>query len=77
MGDIDTLSAFSFSFAITLVCLFYVFSWVQNFGRDGLDILLRILNEIYDHDRTSDTDSKMKHEIIRCLKAFMNNKVRA
>ena len=53
-----------------------IYSWVQNFGREGLDVLLRILNEIYDHDRTSETDSKMKHEIIRCLKAFMNNKVR-
>lgn len=51
------------------------FSWVQNFGRDGLNILLGILNELYDHDRNSETDSKIKHEIIRCLKAFMNNKV--
>merc|ERR1712212_1436041 len=49
-------------------------SWVQNFGRDGLDILLRILNECYDYERNSETENKMKHEIIRCLKAFMNNK---
>jgi len=48
-------------------------SWVQNFGREGLDILLRILNNCYDHGKNSDVENKMKHEIIRCLKAFMNN----
>lgn len=49
-------------------------SWVQNFGAEGLNILLRILNDQYDNNRESQTDQKIKHEIIRCLKAFMNNK---
>ena len=53
----------------------FVFSWVQNFGREGLNILLRILNDFYDQNRSSEVDNKIKHEIIRCLKAFMNNKV--
>uniref|UniRef100_H2Z891 Diaphanous related formin 1 n=1 Tax=Ciona savignyi TaxID=51511 RepID=H2Z891_CIOSA len=49
-------------------------SWVQNFGREGLDILLRILNDCYDNNYTSDIHNKIKLEIIRCLKAFMNNR---
>jgi len=49
-------------------------SWVQNFGREGLDILLRILNDCYDHERNGEVENRMKHEIIRCLKAFMNNR---
>ena len=48
---------------------------MKNFGREGLDILLRILNESYDHNRHGEVDNKIRHEIIRCLKAFMNDKV--
>ena len=54
---------------------FSLFSWLQNFGREGLNILLKILNDFYDHDRNTEVDKRIKHEIIRCLKAFMNNKV--
>ncbi|KAM6224258.1 protein diaphanous homolog 1-like [Rhynchocyon petersi] len=51
-------------------------SWVQTFGAEGLASLLDILKRL--HDEKEDTaggyDSRNKHEIIRCLKAFMNNK---
>jgi len=49
-------------------------SWVQNFGREGLDLLLRIFNDSYDFGKRDGINSKIKHEIIRCLKAFMNNR---
>uniref|UniRef100_A0A3B3I9L9 Diaphanous related formin 1 n=1 Tax=Oryzias latipes TaxID=8090 RepID=A0A3B3I9L9_ORYLA len=47
-------------------------SWVQNFGNEGLALLLNILRKLQD-----DKDENLfdcDHEIIRCLKAFMNNK---
>ncbi|XP_040310458.1 protein diaphanous homolog 1 isoform X5 [Herpailurus yagouaroundi] len=51
-------------------------SWVQTFGAEGLTSLLDILKRL--HDEKEETaggyDSRNKHEIIRCLKAFMNNK---
>uniref|UniRef100_A0A8D0HFY2 Diaphanous related formin 1 n=1 Tax=Sphenodon punctatus TaxID=8508 RepID=A0A8D0HFY2_SPHPU len=51
-------------------------SWVQNFGAEGLTSLLDILKGLHDEkDETSSPyDTRNKHEIIRCLKAFMNNK---
>ncbi|KAF0878641.1 DIAP1 protein, partial [Crocuta crocuta] len=51
-------------------------SWVQTFGAEGLTSLLDILKRL--HDEKEETpggyDNRNKHEIIRCLKAFMNNK---
>ncbi|CAJ0935843.1 unnamed protein product [Ranitomeya imitator] len=47
-------------------------SWVQNFGAEGLACLLDILRRLQD-EPTFPRDSKSEHEIIRCLKAFMNN----
>ncbi|XP_069825339.1 protein diaphanous homolog 1 isoform X2 [Dendropsophus ebraccatus] len=47
-------------------------SWVQNFGSEGLACLLDILRRLQD-DQIGPRDSKSEHEIIRCLKAFMNN----
>ncbi|XP_074169790.1 protein diaphanous homolog 1 [Rhinolophus sinicus] len=51
-------------------------SWVQTFGAEGLASLLDILKRL--HDEKEETpgsyDCRNKHEIIRCLKAFMNNK---
>lgn len=51
-------------------------SWVQTFGAEGLASLLDILKRL--HDEKEETpgsyDSRNQHEIIRCLKAFMNNK---
>ncbi|XP_067423046.1 protein diaphanous homolog 1 isoform X1 [Emydura macquarii macquarii] len=51
-------------------------SWVQNFGAEGLNCLLDILKRLHDEkdEAPSPYDSRSKHEIIRCLKAFMNNK---
>uniref|UniRef100_A0A5F8G7E3 Diaphanous related formin 1 n=1 Tax=Monodelphis domestica TaxID=13616 RepID=A0A5F8G7E3_MONDO len=51
-------------------------SWVQTFGAEGLASLLDILKRLHDEREESagSYDSRNKHEIIRCLKAFMNNK---
>ncbi|XP_015266616.1 PREDICTED: protein diaphanous homolog 1 [Gekko japonicus] len=51
-------------------------SWVQNFGVEGLNCLLDILKGLHDEKEevSSHYDTRIKHEVIRCLKAFMNNK---
>nr|XP_044636591.1 protein diaphanous homolog 1 isoform X1 [Equus asinus] len=51
-------------------------SWVQTFGAEGLASLLDILKRLHDEKEeiAGSYDSRNKHEIIRCLKAFMNNK---
>ncbi|XP_029367824.1 protein diaphanous homolog 1 isoform X1 [Echeneis naucrates] len=50
-------------------------SWVQNFGDEGLALLLNLLRRLQEEkvDYLM-TGVKCQHEIIRCLKAFMNNK---
>ncbi|KAI4819139.1 hypothetical protein KUCAC02_004416 [Chaenocephalus aceratus] len=49
-------------------------SWVQNFG-EGLALLLNLLRKLQDDkEECSHIGVKCQHEIIRCLKAFMNNK---
>uniref|UniRef100_A0A8C9XF32 Diaphanous related formin 1 n=1 Tax=Sander lucioperca TaxID=283035 RepID=A0A8C9XF32_SANLU len=50
-------------------------SWVQNFGDEGLALLLNLLKRLQE-DKDEMMGVKCQHEIIRCLKAFMNNKVR-
>ncbi|MBZ3885475.1 Protein diaphanous-like protein 1 [Sciurus carolinensis] len=52
-------------------------SWVQTFGAEGLASLLDILKRLHDEkeENSGSYDSRNQHEIIRCLKAFMNNKV--
>ncbi|KAM8971907.1 protein diaphanous homolog 1 [Pelodytes ibericus] len=47
-------------------------SWVQNFGAEGLSCLLEILRRLQEEPPIS-RDTRSQHEIIRCLKAFMNN----
>ncbi|XP_071382511.1 protein diaphanous homolog 1-like [Centroberyx affinis] len=50
-------------------------SWVQNFGNEGLALLLTLLRRLQDErDEYPNMGVKCQHEIIRCLKAFMNNK---
>ncbi|KAM8733592.1 protein diaphanous homolog 1 [Acanthopagrus schlegelii] len=50
-------------------------SWVQNFGDEGLALLLNLLRRLQeDKDEYPMVGVKCQHEIIRCLKAFMNNK---
>uniref|UniRef100_A0A8C2ETM9 Diaphanous related formin 1 n=1 Tax=Cyprinus carpio TaxID=7962 RepID=A0A8C2ETM9_CYPCA len=55
-------------------------SWVQTFGAEGLALLLTFLKKLQDEKEeplNAGIGVKCQHEIIRCLKAFMNNKVRA
>ncbi|KAM9496057.1 protein diaphanous homolog 1 isoform 2-T2 [Clarias gariepinus] len=52
-------------------------SWVQTFGEEGLNLLLAFLKKLQDEkdeNPSSGVGVKCQHEIIRCLKAFMNNK---
>ncbi|CDQ98932.1 unnamed protein product [Oncorhynchus mykiss] len=50
-------------------------SWVQNFGDEGLALLLNIMRKIQEEkDEYPNMGVKCQHEIVRCLKAFMNNK---
>ncbi|MCI4381634.1 hypothetical protein PGIGA_G00254250 [Pangasianodon gigas] len=52
-------------------------SWVQTFGEEGLLLLLTFLKKLQDEKEeypNSGVGVKCQHEIIRCLKAFMNNK---
>ncbi|XP_054647011.1 protein diaphanous homolog 1-like isoform X2 [Dunckerocampus dactyliophorus] len=50
-------------------------SWVQNFGDEGLALLLNLLRRLQEEkDDYSMMGVKCQHEIIRCLKSFMNNK---
>ncbi|XP_060759615.1 protein diaphanous homolog 1 [Neoarius graeffei] len=52
-------------------------SWVQAFGEEGLILLLTFLKKLQDEREeypNSGVGVKCQHEIIRCLKAFMNNK---
>uniref|UniRef100_A0A4W6EGJ1 Diaphanous related formin 1 n=1 Tax=Lates calcarifer TaxID=8187 RepID=A0A4W6EGJ1_LATCA len=48
-------------------------SWVQNFGDEGLALLLSLLRRLQE-EKDEMMGVKCQHEIIRCLKAFMNNK---
>nr|XP_032832995.1 protein diaphanous homolog 2-like isoform X2 [Petromyzon marinus] len=49
-------------------------SWVENFGKEGCGLLLTSLKTLQDSNRSDAICKKNQHEIIRCLKAFMNNK---
>uniref|UniRef100_A0A8C3U1E5 Diaphanous related formin 3 n=1 Tax=Catharus ustulatus TaxID=91951 RepID=A0A8C3U1E5_CATUS len=42
-------------------------SWVENFGREGLGLLLDVLERLVE-------TKKSQHKVIQCLRAFMNNK---
>ncbi|XP_019740194.1 protein diaphanous homolog 3 isoform X2 [Hippocampus comes] len=49
-------------------------SWVQNFGHEGLGLLLDILERLLAKKQQERIDKKNQHKVIQCLKAFMNNK---
>ncbi|XP_061862285.1 protein diaphanous homolog 2 isoform X3 [Colius striatus] len=49
-------------------------SWVNNFGHEGLGLLLDILERLLDKKQQESIDKKNQHKLIQCLKAFMNNK---
>ncbi|XP_043913564.1 protein diaphanous homolog 2 isoform X2 [Protopterus annectens] len=48
-------------------------SWVNNFGHEGLGLLLDILEKLLDK-KQQEIDKRNQHKLIQCLKAFMNNK---
>uniref|UniRef100_UPI00359027B3 protein diaphanous homolog 1-like n=1 Tax=Myxine glutinosa TaxID=7769 RepID=UPI00359027B3 len=49
-------------------------SWVKVFGDDGLNLLLGLLQDLQETNNPDQLHSKLQLEILRCLKAFMNNK---
>ncbi|XP_068106081.1 protein diaphanous homolog 2 isoform X2 [Hyperolius riggenbachi] len=49
-------------------------SWVNNFGHEGLGLLLDVLERLLDKKQQESIDKKNEHKLIQCLKAFMNNK---
>ncbi|XP_061786556.2 protein diaphanous homolog 1 isoform X1 [Nerophis lumbriciformis] len=49
-------------------------SWVQTFGAEGLALLLNRLRRLQEEKDDDSMGVKCQHEIIRCLKSFMNNK---
>ncbi|XP_051791304.1 protein diaphanous homolog 2 isoform X3 [Erpetoichthys calabaricus] len=49
-------------------------SWVNNFGHEGLGLLLDILERLLDKKQQEPIDKRNQHKLIQCLKAFMNNK---
>ncbi|XP_074962790.1 protein diaphanous homolog 2 isoform X6 [Phalacrocorax aristotelis] len=49
-------------------------SWVNNFGNEGLGLLLDELEKLLDKKQQESIDKKNQHKLIQCLRAFMNNK---
>ncbi|XP_035315214.1 protein diaphanous homolog 2 isoform X3 [Cricetulus griseus] len=49
-------------------------SWVNNFGHEGLGLLLDALEKLLDKKQQENIDKKNQYKLIQCLKAFMNNK---
>ncbi|XP_077001556.1 protein diaphanous homolog 2 isoform X4 [Tamandua tetradactyla] len=49
-------------------------SWVNNFGHEGLGLLLDVLEKLLDKKQQENIDKKSQYKLIQCLKAFMNNK---
>ncbi|XP_053437151.1 protein diaphanous homolog 2 isoform X2 [Nycticebus coucang] len=49
-------------------------SWVNNFGHEGLGLLLDELEKLLDKKQQEYIDKKNQYKLIQCLKAFMNNK---
>lgn len=47
-------------------------SWIQEFGEEGLQCLLKHLRDSC--SKRGNIDKRIQHECVRCLKAFMNNK---
>ncbi|XP_035983252.1 protein diaphanous homolog 2 isoform X4 [Fundulus heteroclitus] len=49
-------------------------SWVNNFGHEGLGLLLEHLEKLLDKKQQENIDKRNQYKLIQCLKAFMNNK---
>ncbi|NWQ75770.1 DIAP3 protein, partial [Columbina picui] len=49
-------------------------SWVENFGREGLGLLLDVLERLVETKNQDKIVKRSQHKVIQCLRAFMNNK---
>uniref|UniRef100_A0A8B9E9I0 Diaphanous related formin 3 n=1 Tax=Anser cygnoides TaxID=8845 RepID=A0A8B9E9I0_ANSCY len=49
-------------------------SWVENFGREGLGLLLDVLERLVETKHQDKVVKRSQHKVIQCLRAFMNNK---
>ncbi|XP_077200239.1 protein diaphanous homolog 3 isoform X2 [Paroedura picta] len=49
-------------------------SWVENFGDEGLGLLLDVLERLVEAKQQDNILKKVQHKIVQCMKAFMNNK---
>ncbi|XP_075584033.1 protein diaphanous homolog 3 [Pelecanus crispus] len=49
-------------------------SWVENFGREGLGLLLDVLERLVETKNQDKIVKRNQHKVIQCLRAFMNNK---
>uniref|UniRef100_A0A8C3M4P5 Diaphanous related formin 3 n=1 Tax=Chrysolophus pictus TaxID=9089 RepID=A0A8C3M4P5_CHRPC len=49
-------------------------SWVENFGREGLGLLLDVLERLVETKHQDKAVKRSQHKVIQCLRAFMNNK---
>ncbi|XP_068015007.1 protein diaphanous homolog 3 isoform X2 [Melanerpes formicivorus] len=49
-------------------------SWVENFGREGLGLLLDVLERLVETKNQEKVVKRSQHKVIQCLRAFMNNK---
>uniref|UniRef100_A0A8C0Z9B4 Diaphanous related formin 3 n=1 Tax=Cyanistes caeruleus TaxID=156563 RepID=A0A8C0Z9B4_CYACU len=49
-------------------------SWVENFGQEGLGLLLDVLERLVETKNQDRLVKRSQHKVIQCLRAFMNNK---
>ncbi|XP_010287050.1 PREDICTED: protein diaphanous homolog 3-like, partial [Phaethon lepturus] len=49
-------------------------SWVENFGQEGLGLLLDVLERLVETKNQDKLVKRSQHKVIQCLRAFMNNK---
>ncbi|XP_074420676.1 protein diaphanous homolog 3 isoform X2 [Larus michahellis] len=49
-------------------------SWVENFGLEGLGLLLDVLERLVETKNQDKLVKRSQHKVIQCLRAFMNNK---
>ncbi|NWU69430.1 DIAP3 protein, partial [Pterocles burchelli] len=49
-------------------------SWVENFGREGLGLLLDVLERLVETKNQEKVVKRCQHKVVQCLRAFMNNK---
>uniref|UniRef100_A0A672TTY0 Diaphanous related formin 3 n=1 Tax=Strigops habroptila TaxID=2489341 RepID=A0A672TTY0_STRHB len=57
-----------------VTCLESLRVWVENFGREGLGLLLDVLERLVETKNQDKVVKRSQHKVIQCLRAFMNNK---